>query len=241
MDLILLFLAIEIISGILTFNFYKAAGRKAWEAFVPVYRVVVLMKIIERPWWWTILCYIPVVGNVMAVVVIYELLHVFRFNKLWHTLLAIITFGIYLGFLNFTAELNYAGKDFQTIRKYVSELAASLLFAVVAATVIRTFTFEAFTIPTPSMEKSLMVGDFLFVSKMHYGTRFPMTPLAVPLVHNHLPFSSTTNSYLEWIKIAVLAPPKISRRGARRRGGFQLSGRGYSLRAVWDGRRRPPD
>lgn len=63
----------------------------------------------------------------------------------------------------------------------------AVLFAVVAATIIRTFFIEAFTIPTPSMEKTLMVGDFLFVSKVNYGARTPMTPLSVPFVHQEMP------------------------------------------------------
>ncbi|OIN58338.1 signal peptidase I [Arsenicibacter rosenii] len=62
----------------------------------------------------------------------------------------------------------------------------SILFAVVAATLIRWLFMEAFTIPTPSMERSLMVGDFLFVSKLHYGTRTPRTPLQVPLTHQKI-------------------------------------------------------
>ncbi len=57
----------------------------------------------------------------------------------------------------------------------------SIVFAVVAATLIRWLFMEAFTIPTPSMENSLLVGDFLFVSKLHYGTRTPKTPLQVPI------------------------------------------------------------
>ena len=73
------------------------------------------------------------------------------------------------------------------------------VFAIVAATIIRTFFIEAYTIPTPSMEKSLLVNDYLFVSKMHYGARMPMTPLAVPFVHNTLPLS-TIKSYSEAIK-----------------------------------------
>lgn len=63
----------------------------------------------------------------------------------------------------------------------------ALVFAVVAATIIRTFFIEAYTIPTGSMEGSLLVNDYLFVSKMAYGPRTPMTPLAVPLVHNTMP------------------------------------------------------
>ena len=61
----------------------------------------------------------------------------------------------------------------------VREWFDALLFAVIAATLIRWATFEAFTIPTPSMEKSLLVGDFLFVNKLNYGPRTPKTPLQV--------------------------------------------------------------
>jgi len=63
----------------------------------------------------------------------------------------------------------------------------ALVFAVIAASLIRAFVVEAYTIPTPSMEKSLLVGDFLFVSKLHYGPRIPMTPLSFPFVHNEMP------------------------------------------------------
>lgn len=63
----------------------------------------------------------------------------------------------------------------------------AVVFAVVAATIIRTFFIEAFTIPTPSMEKTLMVGDFLFVSKVNYGARTPMTPLSIPFMHQEIP------------------------------------------------------
>lgn len=63
----------------------------------------------------------------------------------------------------------------------------AILFAVIAATLLRTFLIEAYTIPTSSMEKSLLVGDFLFVSKVSYGPRVPNTPVAFPLVHHTLP------------------------------------------------------
>nr|WP_293844632.1 signal peptidase I [uncultured Arsenicibacter sp.] len=62
----------------------------------------------------------------------------------------------------------------------------SVLFAVVAATLIRFLVMEAFAIPTPSMESNLMVGDYLFVSKLHYGSRTPQTPLQMPLTHQKI-------------------------------------------------------
>lgn len=73
------------------------------------------------------------------------------------------------------------------------------VFAIVAATLIRTFLVEAYTIPTGSMEGSLLVNDYLFVSKVAYGPRIPMTPLSVPLVHNTLPVTGG-KSYSEAVK-----------------------------------------
>lgn len=73
----------------------------------------------------------------------------------------------------------------------------AIAFAVVAATLIRTFFIEAYTIPTGSMEKSLLVGDFLFVSKVNYGARAPITPLSFPFAHNTLPVVEG-KSYIDW-------------------------------------------
>ena len=67
----------------------------------------------------------------------------------------------------------------------------ALVFAAVAATIIRLFIFEAYTIPTGSMEKTLLVSDFLFVSKTAYGPRVPNTPLSFPFVHHTIPVVNT--------------------------------------------------
>jgi signal peptidase I len=85
----------------------------------------------------------------------------------------------------------------------------AILFAVIAATLIRWLIMEAYTIPTPSMEKSLLVGDFLFVSKFHYGTRTTTTPLQIPLTHQKIWFTNIP-SYLEWIKLPQYRLPGIS-------------------------------
>jgi signal peptidase I len=86
----------------------------------------------------------------------------------------------------------------------------AILFAVIAATLIRTFLIEAFTIPTPSMEKSLLVGDFLFVSKVNYGPRTPMTPLAFPFAHQEMPLFGG-KAYSEWIKLPYYRLPGFSK------------------------------
>ena len=85
----------------------------------------------------------------------------------------------------------------------------AILFAGVAALVIRTFLLEAFMIPTTSMEGSLLAGDFLFVSKVHYGVRMPMAPLSVPFVHNTLPLTKGTKSYLDWITLPYSRLPAL--------------------------------
>ncbi len=76
----------------------------------------------------------------------------------------------------------------------------AIIFAVIAASFIRMFFIEAYTIPTSSMEKSMLVGDYLFVSKTAYGPKTPNTPLSFPFVHNTMPLSTTRKSYVEWIK-----------------------------------------
>jgi signal peptidase I len=85
----------------------------------------------------------------------------------------------------------------------------ALVFAVIAASLIRWLLLEPFTIPTASMEKSLLVGDFLFVSKMHYGTRVPRTPLQVPLTHQKI-WGTDLNSYVDWIQLPYLRLPGFS-------------------------------
>ncbi|MCE6987679.1 signal peptidase I [Dyadobacter sp. CY323] len=85
----------------------------------------------------------------------------------------------------------------------------SILFAVIAATLIRWLFFEAFTIPTPSMENSLLVGDFLFVSKLHYGTRTPKTPLQVPLTHQTI-WGTNIPSYTDAIQLPQYRLPGFS-------------------------------
>jgi signal peptidase I len=91
-------------------------------------------------------------------------------------------------------------------RSKTREWVDAILFAVIAATIIRALFIEAYTIPTSSMEKSLLVGDFLFVSKLHYGARLPMTPISFPFAHHTMPVTGT-KAYLEWIKLPYVRLP----------------------------------
>jgi signal peptidase I len=86
----------------------------------------------------------------------------------------------------------------------------AIVFAVIAATIIRWLLLEAFTIPTPSMEKSLLVGDFLFVSKIHYGARTPKTPLQIPLTHQTI-WGTGIPSYVDWIQLPQYRLPGFTK------------------------------
>jgi len=116
----------------------------------------------------------------------------FRIN--WDLIKDII-FGIFTVGVWFLLKTR-PGQRKSAFREWVD----AIIFAVIAATIIRTFFIEAYTIPTPSMEKSLLVGDFLFVSKVSYGARIPITPLSFPFAHHTMPLIGG-KSYLEWIKI----------------------------------------
>ncbi|MHC2991028.1 aminodeoxychorismate synthase [Pontibacter sp. HJ8] len=96
-----------------------------------------------------------------------------------------------------------------TKKSALREWGNALMFAVVVTTFIRWASFEAYAIPTPSMEKSLLVGDYLFVSKLHYGSRIPMTPLQVPLTHQTI-WGTNIPSYSDAIQLDSYRLPGFS-------------------------------
>ena len=191
----LFFLAVQLIHFLGTWKLYVKAGRKAWEAAVPVYNAVVLMKIINRPKWWVILLFIPIVNLLMFPVIWIETIRTFGFYKKLDSLLVIVTLGFYIYYINYATEANYNVERSLKPRSELGEWISSITFAIIAATLVHTYFMQPFTIPTSSLEKSLLVGDYLFVSKFHYGARVPSTVIAAPMVHDSLPFTGT-KSYL---------------------------------------------
>jgi signal peptidase I len=181
------FLIVQVIHFLGTWKLYEAAGRKKWEAAIPVYNAVILMKIINRSPWWTILLFVPVVNLIMFPVVWVETLRSFGKNSTLDTLLGVLTLGFYIYYINYTQKLVYIQNRSTEPTNKTADTVSSLLFAIVVATLVHTYVMQPYTIPTSSLEKSLLVGDFLFVSKFHYGARTPMTPIAAPMVHDTLP------------------------------------------------------
>ncbi len=210
---------IQIIHGLGTWKLYVKAGRKAWEAFIPMYNALVLMKIISRPWWWVILMFLPIVNLIMIPAAWVETARAFGKDSKLDALLCIITLGFYLYYLNYVADVNFIENRQLKPKTSAGEWITSILFAIVAATIVHTYFFQPFVIPSSSLEKSLLVGDFLIVSKLHYGPRAPMTTVAAPMVHDTIPklgvksylyndnFEERNSSWLNKLQLPYLRLP----------------------------------
>jgi signal peptidase I len=186
---------IQVVHFLGTWKFYVAAGKKPWQAAVPLYNAIVLMRIIKKPWWWTLLLFIPIVNLIMFPVLWVELLNRYGKTSTIDTLLVILTGGLYLFYVNYTQELTYLEDEDLKKPNALVEWIGSLAFAIVAATIVHTYAMQPFVIPTSSLEKTLLVGDFLFVSKFHFGARTPMTPIAMPMMHDVF-MGTRTKSYI---------------------------------------------
>lgn len=203
-------LIVQIIHFLGTWKLYEAAGRKRWEAAIPLYNSIVLMKIIGRPSWWTFLLFIPIINLIMFPVIWVETLRSFGKRSSLDTFLGIVTFGFYIYYINYTQKLNYIADRNVNPENKTADTISSLLFAVIVATFVHNYFIQPYTIPTSSLEKSLLVGDFLFVSKMNYGARVPMTTVALPMVHDTIPFIKR-KSYLSWPQLPYLRLPAFEK------------------------------
>ena len=201
---LIFFIAMNIVHGAATYRFYQKAGKPAWKAFVPFLNIHELMDVINRPKWWQIFVYIPIVNLLMIPVLWVQLLKVFgkRENKdIW---LALLTLGLYLAYVNYV-EIDKLTYD-PDHKNEKETLLGAIVFAVIAATIVHTYFIQPYTIPTASLEKSLLIGDYLFVSKCNYGARPPMTTIALPMVHDTIPLLKT-RSYLKWPQLPYMRLP----------------------------------
>jgi len=208
MQWFIFFILIQVIHGLGTWKLYLKAGRQAWEAFIPVYNAIVLMKIINRSPWWTILLFLPIINLIMFPVIWVETARSFGKNTSKDTFLAIITLGLYNYYINYMMEVTYIKDRDLNPKSNAGDWISSILFAVVAATLVHTYFIQPFTIPTSSLEKSLLVGDYLFVSKMHYGARTPMTTIAAPMVHDAIPLTAK-KSYITTPQLPYFRFPSL--------------------------------
>ena len=130
-NLLLFILIIQLIHFAGTWKLYKIAGRKSWEAAVPVYNAIVLMKIINRPKWWVFLLFVPIVNLIMFPVIWVETIRAFSKNNATDTFLVLITLGLYIYYINYTQDPNYIEDRNLKPRTSTGEWVSSILFAVV--------------------------------------------------------------------------------------------------------------
>jgi len=183
---------------------FKMAGVESWKSVIPFYNIIKHLDIINRPRWWIILVFIPVINLIMIPVIWIEFIKRFSHNSKLDRILVIITLGFYIYYVSyFSSKTKYVSKvSFSNFEKSIG----SLVFAVVIATIVHNYFIQPFVIPTGSLEKTLKVGDFLFVSKFHYGARVPQTAISIPLVHDTIPIIKT-RSYLKKPQLPFLRLP----------------------------------
>ena len=198
--MLLLFILIPLsftIPTIFAWQLFEKAGYDGWKTLIPFYNLCVWLKIIKKPLWWYIFLLIPFINVFVYMLMIVEMLKCYNKFGLGEQAIGVIFPFIYLPYLGFSAKAKYLDPEKRPkIKKsFIREWVDAIIFAVIAATIIRIFLLEAYTIPTSSMEKSLLVGDFLFVSKISYGPKLPNTPIAFPFVHHTLPLTKTTKAH----------------------------------------------
>ena len=202
MDTYLLILAVQtvlVFCGL--WKIFTKAGYQGWLCLVPFYNIWLATKIINKKFWWFIYMLIPFINVFVVILIFIEFAKCFSHRSLGYQILVALFPWVMLPLMGWGKDVYINPKDAPEYKVSAArDWADAIIFAVIAATIIRSMFFEAYKIPSSSMEKSLLVGDFLFVSKLAYGPRIPMTPLAVPLTHHTVPIINT-KSYVEWIQL----------------------------------------
>jgi len=195
---------------------FSKLGIPAWKAWTPVISSIEWYKLVGQPTWWTFWLFVPGVnwfywaGQMTRLAAAHG-----RFTFL-DSVGATLGAPIYWPWLAYNKDISYISPDGLKPgqkpykRSKPHEWADAIIFAVLAAFLIRTFIAEPYTIPTPSMEKTLLVGDFPFVSKFHYGARIPMTPIAIPFFHHTIP-SFDIPAYIEWVRFPFYRLPGLQK------------------------------
>ena len=181
-------LILSVLMGISTWKLFKKMGYNPLFAFIPFYNYFIILKETKHPKWWAILSYLPIVGPIMMSVFHLYLMKKFGKTLFKDQLLTVILPFIYMAAVNYSKDVEledendlYLTEEEKNSKKK-DTFAGSITFAVVFATIIHVFFTQPFGIPTGSMERTLLVGDFLFVNKWSYGYRLPMRPLAIPFL-----------------------------------------------------------
>ncbi|WOC50973.1 signal peptidase I [Bergeyella porcorum] len=180
-------LILSVLMGLSTWKLFKKLGYNPLFAFIPFYNYFIVLKVTKHSTWWALLAYLPIVGPIMMSVFHLFLMDKFGKNSIGQKFLTVLLPFIYMAVVNYDKETEIDEPPFLLPGEEVEEkkkdtFLGSITFAVVFATLIHVFITQPFGIPTGSMERTLLVGDFLFVNKLNYGFRAPMRPVAIPFL-----------------------------------------------------------
>jgi signal peptidase I len=200
-------------------NLFKKAGRPGWEALIPVYSSYIMLKLSDRPAWWLFWLFIPVFNVIVGIGIYMDFVKSYGKFTIRQQAAAILLPFIFLPKWGFEKKTQYLGQSAnigfkeahreKLVKSSTREWTEAILFAMLAATLIRTFFIEAYVIPSGSMESSLLIGDYLFVSKVNYGPRTPITPVSFPFAHHTMPLINT-KAYWDGIKLPYFRLPGLS-------------------------------
>lgn len=207
-------LIISVLMGLTTWKLFKKMGYNPLFSFIPFYNYFIILKETNHPKWWSVLSYLPIVGPIMM-----SAFHIFLMRKFGkrgfvNGLLTVLLPFIFMATVNYGKDTEIETEEEEEEGKKKETFLGSVTFAVVFATIIHAFITQPFGIPTGSMERTLLVGDFLFVNKWAYGYRMPMRPVALPFLQGTI-FDTgqkgnpkdDPKSYVEAVKLPYLRLP----------------------------------
>ena len=203
---LIFFLVVQVIHGLGTWKLYVKSGYKSILAFIPVYNAVILMKIINRPTWWVILLFLPIINLLIFPVIWVETARSFGKNTTLDTIATVVSLGFFIYLINYSSKSEYINERDINPKTAFGEWLGSIIFAVILATFVHTYLIQPYIVPTGSLEKSILIGDFLFVSKFHYGARAPQTAVSFPMVHDTI-VGTGIRSYLNKPQIPYFRLP----------------------------------
>ncbi len=203
---LIFFLVVQVIHGLGTWKLYVKSGYNSELAFIPVYNAVILMKIINRPTWWVILLFLPIINLLIFPVIWVETARSFGKNTTLDTIAAVASLGFFIYLINYSSKSEYISERDINPKTAFGEWLGSIIFAVILATFVHTYLIQPYIVPTGSLEKSILIGDFLFVSKFHYGARAPQTAVSFPMVHDTI-VGTGIRSYLNKPQIPYFRLP----------------------------------
>ncbi|WP_185851066.1 signal peptidase I [Blattabacterium cuenoti] len=192
----LIFLFIEHIIHILgTWKLSKKIGISLLQQSIPIYNILLLLRVFHRSVFWIFLLFIPLTSIFLFFILWLDILHMFGKTSRKDLILFYLFLGGYIYYINYFNHLELKKIKEKKSEKYSG---SNIIFAFIFSFLTHTYIVQPFIIPTSSMERSILVGDFIMVSKLHYGLRMPITPISIPFTHNSIGKWKSYIPFLQW-------------------------------------------